>query len=114
MARIAKSWKRKFQAGWRGTSKGKKMNLTFEWLAGILGSAAIAAFWKWTDKLSKADDEISKRLDALQQHIHAVELHYQSKDDAREQNHKITALLQEIKADLKELNQQIHQKADKP
>lgn len=89
------------------------MHLTFEWVVSVLIAIITGAFWRWADKLSRADDEINKKLEKLLEQIHSVEKAYQSKSDAEKTNQQITELLKEIQKDVKVLTSEIHKKADK-
>ncbi|WII93173.1 hypothetical protein QEO94_11240 [Kingella negevensis] len=89
------------------------MNLTFEWVVSILGSAVVAAFWRWADKLGKNDDEITKKLELMLKQIHEVELSYQSKDEAKRERSEVMDLLREIKSSLKEVSDKLDKKVDK-
>lgn len=89
------------------------MNITFEWVAGTLMTLAIGGFWRWADKLGKSDDEITKKLEAIMKQVHDVEKHYQSKADARVDSDKVMELLKEIKADVKEVRNELYKQKDK-
>lgn len=89
------------------------MHLTFEWVVGVLIATLTGAFWRWADKLSRADDEINKKLEKLLEQIHSVEKAYQSKSDAEKSHNQITELLREIQMDVKALSRDLHKKADK-
>lgn len=61
-------------------------------------------------KLDKHDKENQR----LTERLHAIELSYQRREDARHENEQITALLRDIRNEVKEVADKLDKKADKP
>lgn len=78
----------------------------------ILG-LAISAFWFYARNLSEKLAASDKAHQNLTTQLHQVELTYQSRADAVRENEQIMGLLREIRAELKEMNEKLNQKADK-
>lgn len=87
--------------------------LTLEWAFGILVSIAITALWRFVNAQAEAYKVLTLEIKSLNEKLHNVEKTYQSKSDARETRKEIIDLLNEIKTDLKKVNEKLDQKADK-
>lgn len=61
-------------------------------------------------KLDKHDKENQR----LTERLHDIELSYQRREDARRENEQITALLRDIRNEVKEVADKLDKKADKP
>lgn len=87
--------------------------LTVEWAFGFVVSIAITALWRFVNAQAEADKVLTLEIKALNEKLHIVEKNYQTKTDARETRKEIIDLLNEIKSDLKKVNEKLDKKADK-
>jgi hypothetical protein len=60
-------------------------------------------------KLDKSDKDNQR----LTERLHNIELAYQRREDARRENEQITALLRDIRNEVKEVAEKLDRKADK-
>lgn len=89
------------------------MNLTIEWAFGILVSFVIALLWHFIRVLDKKFDEANLERKQLHNELNSVKLGYATKLETRELRKEIIDLLNEIKSDIKQVNDKLDKKADK-
>ena len=98
--------------------------ITMETLAnGLLGIGMSVMTWYIKNLTDKFKDAEKERLELREQHhkdrmelnerVHLVELHYQTKEEAKESVQAVTALLNEIKEKIEKVSDKLDKKADK-